>query len=58
MKELIEKIDTLLVSFKKDALAQAEHGNKSAGMRARKISSEFEKLMKEFRKKSLSAAKK
>jgi len=57
MKELIEKIDALQAVFKKDAMAQAENGNKSAGMRARKSSLELEKLMKEFRKSSLAAVK-
>lgn len=57
MKELIEKIEALQTSFMKDAKAQVENGNKSAGMRARKSSLELEKLMKEFRKLSLSATK-
>lgn len=57
MKELIEKIETAYASFAKDAAAQAENGNKAAGTRARKASLEIEKLMKEFRKSSLAAAK-
>ena len=43
--------------FAKDANAQVEKGNKAAGTRARKASLELEKLMKEFRKASLAAAK-
>lgn len=57
MKELIEKFEALQASFMKDAMAQVENRNKSAGMRARKSSLELEKLMKEFRKLSLSATK-
>lgn len=58
MKELLEKADVLVAAFKKDATAQLENGNKAAGTRARKASLELEKLMKEFRKASLEAAKK
>ncbi|MCD8209987.1 MAG: histone H1, partial [Prevotella sp.] len=45
-------------AFIKDAGAQSENGNKAAGMRARKVSLQIEKLMKEFRKASLAASKK
>ena len=58
MKELLEKADALVSAFKQDATAQLENGNKAAGTRARKASLELEKLMKEFRKASLEAAKK
>jgi len=57
MKELLAKIATAVESFNKDANAQAENGNKAAGTRARKASLEIEKMMKEFRKASLEAAK-
>ena len=40
-----------------DAALQAEKGNKAAGTRARKASLELEKVLKEFRKVSLEAAK-
>ena len=50
MKELVEKIATLVAEFNKDANAQIENGNKAAGTRARKASLEIEKAMKEFRK--------
>ncbi len=58
MKELVEKMSELVAGFNKDAAAQIENGNKAAGTRARKASLEIEKLMKEFRKASLDAAKK
>lgn len=57
MKELVEKIATLVAEFNKDANAQIENGNKAAGTRARKASLEIEKAMKEFRKASLEASK-
>ena len=47
MKELVEKIATLVAEFNKDANAQIENGNKAAGTRARKASLEIEKAMKE-----------
>ena len=58
MKNLIEKIAVAYNAFQKDADAQAESGNKAAGARARKASLEIDKMMKEFRKASLEAAKK
>lgn len=58
MKELIEKIEAAYSAFKTDAAAQAESGNKAAGTRARKVSLEVEKMMKEFRKASLEESKK
>ena len=57
MKELIEKISEVYNSFKKEAEAQMENGNKAAGTRARKSSLELEKLLKEFRKVSLENSK-
>ncbi|MCP9612735.1 histone H1 [Coprobacter tertius] len=58
MKELVDKIQSLIGDFKKDAGLQLENGNKAAGVRARKASLEIEKLMKEFRKASIDEAKK
>ncbi len=58
MKELIEKIQTEMAAFSKDADAQLVKGNKAAGTRARKAALEISKLMKEFRKVSLEEAKK
>ena len=57
MNELIEKIKELSDALLVDAAAQAEKGNKAAGTRARKASLELEKVLKEFRKVSLEAAK-
>ena len=57
MKELVEKIQEMYAAFAADAALQVEKGNKAAGTRARKASLEVEKLMKEFRKASLEAAK-
>ena len=56
MKELVELIAASYEAFAKDAIAQAENGNK-AGARARKASLEIEKAMKAFRKASLEASK-
>jgi len=58
MKELLAKIAAAVEAFNTNSTAQAENGNKAAGTRARKASLEIEKLMKEFRKASLEAAKK
>lgn len=58
MKELIEKIAIEFETFKLDAELQIEKGNKAAGTRARKVSLEIEKLLKEFRKTSLNESKK
>ena len=57
MQELIEKVNAAYEAFKADAALQVEKGNKAAGTRARKASLELEKLMKEFRKASVEAAK-
>ena len=57
MKELIEKIQAEMAAFSKDAEAQLVKGNKAAGTRARKSALELGKLMKEFRKVSVEAAK-
>lgn len=58
MKELTVKIQEAFAAFSENAALQAEKGNKAAGTRARKASLELEKLMKEFRKASLTEAKK
>lgn len=52
MTELIDYINDLCVKFKDEALKNA-CGNKAAGVRARKISLEMEKSLKEYRKRSL-----
>lgn len=58
MEELIAKIEEAYTKFATDAKLQQEKGNKAAGTRARKASLAVEKLMKEFRKASIEAAKK
>ena len=50
---MIEKIQNAYSAVTADAALQVEKGNKAAGTRARKASLEVEKLMKEFRKESL-----
>ncbi len=57
MKDLVEKISAQFAAFEKEAKAHVENGNKAAGTRARKASLELEKLMKQFRKDSIEAAK-
>ena len=57
MKELVDKINVAIGEFSTNANAQVENGNKAAGTRARKASLELVKLMKEFRKASIEAAK-
>lgn len=56
MKELVAKIDELVAAFKADAEKNVA-GNKAAGARARKVSLEIEKALKEFRKVSVAEAK-
>ena len=57
MKELIEKINAEIETFQKNAEAQCEKGNKTAGTRARKASLELTKLLKDFRKASIEFSK-
>ena len=57
MKELVAKINAEYEVFAANAAAQVEKGNKAAGTRARKSALEISKLMKEFRKVSVDAAK-
>ncbi|MCQ2084209.1 MAG: histone H1 [Bacteroidaceae bacterium] len=57
METILKQVAELYADFAKDANSQIEKGNKAAGTRARKASLELEKLMKEFRKASLAAAK-
>lgn len=57
MNKLMSQINEQLEAFKTNADAFAEKGNKAAGARARKVSLELEKLMKEFRKASIAAGK-
>ena len=57
MKELVAKINAEFEVFAANAAAQVEKNNKAAGTRARKAALEIMKLMKEFRKASVEAAK-
>lgn len=57
MKTLVENLAASFEAFAKDAQAQVENGNKAAGARARKVSLEIEKLLKQFRKESIAAGK-
>ncbi|MDR1722340.1 MAG: histone H1 [Tannerella sp.] len=58
MENLVKKIEATYAEFIADANAQLTKGNKAAGTRARKVSLELEKQLKEFRKQSIEAAKK
>ena len=58
MEELVSKINAEFAAFATDANLQIEKGNKAAGTRARKSSLELEKMLKGFRKASLTASKK
>ncbi len=57
MQQLVEKINAQIELFQENAKLQVEKGNKAAGTRARKAALEITKLMKEFRKASVEAAK-
>lgn len=57
MEELLMNIKAEVEKFTVNAEAQATKGNKAAGTRARKAALELMKLMKEFRKVSVEAAK-
>lgn len=58
METLLKQIKDAFEAFATDATLQLEKNNKAAGTRARKASLDLKKLMKEFRKASLEAAKK
>lgn len=57
MKEIIDQIKVEIDNFIVNADAQLEKGNKAAGTRARKAALNLSKLMKDFRKASVEAAK-
>ena len=57
MKELVDQIKAEYEAFEQNADAQVEKGNKAAGARARKAALNLMKLMKDFRKESVEAAK-
>lgn len=58
MENLVKKIKESYEAFASDAGSQLDKANKAAGARARKASLELEKMLKEFRKKSLEHSKK
>lgn len=53
MQELLKSLAEQMAAFQIDAAVNAEKGNKAAGLRARKLSYEIEKNLKEFRKQSI-----
>ncbi len=53
MNSLVEKINEHIDRFQENMTLQVEKANKAAGTRARKISLELEKKLKEFRKRSM-----
>lgn len=57
MKKLLPKINEQIAAFSENADLQLNKGNKAAGTRARKAALELSKLLKEFRKVSVEAAK-
>jgi len=57
MKALLAKINEQYKAFSENAELQVSKNNKAAGTRARKAALELSKLMKEFRKVSVDAAK-
>jgi hypothetical protein len=57
MKNLVPKINAEIENLQKNVQLQLEKGNKAAGTRARKSALELSKLLKEFRKVSVEAAK-
>lgn len=58
MKELFDNIQAKMIEFSAELNVNVNKGNKAAGVRARKASLELEKLLKEYRKQSVEAAKK
>jgi hypothetical protein len=58
MKMLVDNIKMEMDVLVKNADTQVEKGNKAAGIRARKSALELSKMLKEFRKVSVEAAKK
>jgi riboflavin synthase len=57
MQNLMTKINHQIEVFSHNAKLQHEKGNKAAGTRARKAALELSKLLKDFRKTSVEAAK-
>lgn len=57
MQELVNQIKAQIAAFTENADLQVEKNNKAAGARARKAALELSKLLKDFRKASVEAAK-
>lgn len=57
MQKLVDQINEQIALFQSNAELQLAKNNKAAGTRARKAALEISKLMKEFRKQSVDAAK-
>ena len=57
VNELVAEITAKMEAFQKDAHANAEKGNKAAGLRARKVSLELTTLMKAYRAATIAADK-
>ncbi len=57
MQKLIDQINGQIADFQTNANLQVAKNNKAAGTRARKAALELSKLLKEFRKVSVEAAK-
>lgn len=58
MEKILQDIFSAFESFKKDAIANIEKGNKAAGTRARKTSNEIAKMLKSYRALSVENDKK
>ncbi len=57
MQNLVSQIKEQIAVFTENADQQVEKNNKAAGTRARKAALELSKLLKDFRKASVEAAK-
>jgi hypothetical protein len=53
MKTILDRINEKIDHFQTNATSLVEKANKAAGVRARKASLELEKMLKDFRRKSL-----
>ena len=58
MEKLMKQIEEQIAIYSENATQQLEKNNKAAGTRARKAALELTKLLKEFRKVSVSVDKK
>lgn len=58
MEKLLHEIIAKMTILGEEMTDNVEKGNKAAGVRARKLSLELEKLFKDYRKQSIETAKK